>query len=32
MNGFLTYDRKVIKMEEDRVRKINKEIVNSLNK
>lgn len=32
VNGFLTYDRKVIKMEEDRVRKINKEIVNSLNK
>jgi beta-galactosidase/beta-glucuronidase len=32
VNGLLTYDRKVIKLEEDRVRKVNQEICNSLNK
>ena len=32
VNGFLTYDRKVSKMEEDRVRDINRKIVQSLNK
>jgi beta-galactosidase/beta-glucuronidase len=32
VNGFMTYDRKVIKMEEDRIREVNKKIVNSLNK
>lgn len=32
VNGFLTYDRKVSKMQEDRVRQINKRIVESLNK
>ncbi len=31
VNGLLTYDRKVIKIEEDRVRKINQAICNSLN-
>jgi len=31
VNGFITYDRKVIKLEEDRARKINMEICNSLN-
>lgn len=30
VNGLITYDRKVIKVEEDRLRKINQEIVNSL--
>lgn len=30
VNGLITYDRKVIKVEEDRIRKINQEIVNSL--
>ncbi len=30
VNGFLTYDRKVSKMEEDRVRAINTALVNSL--
>lgn len=30
VNGFFTYDRKVSKMEEDRVRAINKALVNSL--
>lgn len=30
VNGLLTYDRKVIKVEEDRIRKINQEIVNIL--
>ena len=29
-NGLITYDRKVIKVEEDRIRKINQEIINSL--
>lgn len=32
VNGLITYDRKVIKVEEDRVRKVNQEICNSLNK
>ncbi len=32
VNGFMTYDRKVIKMEEDRIRAINRKIVESLNK
>jgi beta-galactosidase/beta-glucuronidase len=32
VNGLMTYDRKVIKLEEDRLRKINLEICNSLNK
>ncbi len=31
INGFMTYDRKVIKMEESRIKKINQKIVNSLN-
>jgi hypothetical protein len=31
VNGFLTYDRKVMKMDEERVRKINLEVINSLN-
>jgi len=31
VNGLMTYDRKVIKIEEDRVRKVNQEICNSLN-
>lgn len=31
VNGLMTYDRKVIKIDEDRVRKINQEICNSLN-
>jgi len=30
VNGLLTYDRKVVKMDEERVRKINQEICNSL--
>lgn len=30
VNGLITYDRKVIKIEEDRIRKINQEIINSL--
>ena len=30
VNGLITYDRKVIKVEEDRIRKINQEISNSL--
>jgi beta-galactosidase/beta-glucuronidase len=30
VNGLITYDRKVIKMEEDRIRKINTEICESL--
>jgi len=30
INGLITYDRKAIKMEEDRLRQINQEIVNSL--
>jgi len=32
VNGLMTYDRKVIKMEENRIRKINQEICNSLEK
>lgn len=32
VNGFMTYDRKVDKMEEDRVREINKAITESLNR
>jgi beta-galactosidase/beta-glucuronidase len=31
VNGLMTYDRKVIKMEEDRLKQINKEIINCLN-
>jgi beta-galactosidase/beta-glucuronidase len=31
VNGLMTYDRKVIKLNEERIRKINKEICNSLN-
>lgn len=32
VNGLITYDRKKIKVEEDRIRQINQEIVNSLSK
>ena len=32
VNGLMTYDRKVIKLEEDRLRKINLEISQSLSK
>lgn len=32
VNGLMTYDRKVIKVEEDRLREINREICNSLNR
>jgi len=32
VNGLMTYDRKVIKLQEDRVREINLRICNSLNK
>lgn len=32
VNGLMTYDREKIKLEEDRLKKINKEIVNSLKK
>ena len=32
VNGLMTYDRKVIKVEEDRIREINQRICNSLNK
>lgn len=32
VNGLMTYDRKVIKVEESRVKSINQEICNSLNK
>ena len=32
VNGLMTYDRKVIKIEEDRIREINRRICNSLNK
>lgn len=32
VNGLLTYDRKVVKVDEQRVRKVNQEICNSLNK
>jgi beta-galactosidase/beta-glucuronidase len=31
INGFMTYDRKVIKMEENRIKEINQKIVDSLN-
>jgi hypothetical protein len=31
VNGLMTYDRKVIKLNEERIRKINREICNSLN-
>ena len=30
VNGLMTYDRKVIKMNEEQIRKINQEICNSL--
>lgn len=30
VNGLITYDRKVVKVEEERLRKINQEVVNSL--
>jgi len=32
INGLMTYDRKVIKMNEAKVREINQQICNSLNK
>lgn len=32
VNGLMTYDRKAIKIEEDRIRKINRKICNSLSK
>ena len=32
VNGVMTYDRKVMKMDEKRLRKMNDEIVNSLNR
>jgi hypothetical protein len=32
VNGLITYDRKVIKLEEERLKKINEELCNSLNK
>ncbi|MDR1865828.1 MAG: beta-galactosidase [Bacteroidales bacterium] len=32
VNGLMTYDRKVIKLEEDRLKQINREICNSLRK
>ncbi len=32
VNGLITYDRKVIKIEEDRIRKANQEVCNALNK
>lgn len=31
VNGFMTYDRKVVKMDEQRIREINQRICNSLN-
>lgn len=31
VNGLITYDRKAVKIEEDRVRKINQEVISSLN-
>ena len=31
VNGLMTYDRKVIKLEEDRLKKINHEVRNALN-
>ncbi|MBE6210456.1 MAG: beta-galactosidase [Rikenellaceae bacterium] len=30
VNGFVTYDRKVVKMDVDRVRKVNQEVINTL--
>jgi Tol biopolymer transport system component len=30
VNGLMTYDRKVVKLDEDRLRKVNREICNSL--
>jgi hypothetical protein len=32
VNGLMTYDRKVIKLDSDRIRKVNQEICNSLNR
>jgi len=32
VNGLMTYDRKVVKMNEDRIREINREICNFFNK
>ena len=32
VNGFITYDRKVIKMDEARIREANKRICNALKK
>lgn len=32
VNGLMTYDRKVVKLEEDRIRKVNQEICNILDK
>lgn len=32
VNGLITYDRKVVKLEEDRIRKVNQEICNILDK
>jgi beta-galactosidase/beta-glucuronidase len=32
VNGIMTYDRKVVKMQEDRFREINQKVVNCLNK
>ena len=32
VNGFMTYDRKVIKMDEQRIRAINQQLVHSLDK
>lgn len=32
INGLMTYDRKIIKLEEDRLREINKKVCNALNK
>lgn len=32
VNGLMTYDRKIMKLEEDRLRKVNQEITNLLNK
>lgn len=31
INGLMTYDRKVIKLDEQRIRKVNREVCNSLN-
>lgn len=30
INGLMTYDRKVIKMTEEKIRKVNQEVCNSL--